>query len=72
MKSKDQLTLIETLTPSDNSVHSKYVALANVPSEGGMRKIVAHDNDLPEEDIVLLRNVAAVASANDVGRMLAE
>ena len=70
VKHKNRLTLIETVTPHGHSVSSKYVALADVPSEGGIRKIVAHDNNLSKEDIVLLRNVAAVAKADDIGRML--
>ena len=68
---KNELTLIETVTPDEHSVTSKYVALSDVPSDEGIRKIVAHDNNLTEQDILLLSNVAAVASTNDVGRILA-
>ena len=71
VKRSDQLTLIETVSPHDNSVSSKFVALADVPSESRVRKIAAHDNDLSEEDILLLRSVAAVASPDDLGRMVA-
>ena len=71
VRQKDRLTLIETVSPHDNSVSSKFVALADVPSEARIRKIAAHDNDLPEEDILLLRSVAAVAGPDDLGRMVA-
>lgn len=67
----NRLTLIETVTPHGHSVSSKYIALSDVPSEKGIRKIVAHHDDLAEEDILLLRNVAAVARPGDVGRMVA-
>ena len=71
VQERDRLTLIETVTPRVDSVSSKYIALSDVSSERNIRKIVAHDDELPEEDIKLLRNVATVASANDVGRMVA-
>ena len=71
VQERDRLTLIETVTPRGDSVSSKYIALSDVSSERNIRKIVAHDDELPEEDIKLLRNVATVASANDVGRMVA-
>ena len=71
VQERDRLTLIETVTSHDHSISSKYVALSDVPSEWNIRKIVAHDDELPEEDILLLRNVATVASANDVSRMVA-
>ena len=71
VQERDRLTLIETVTPRGHSVSSKYVALSDVPSERSIRKIVAHDDELPEEDIQLLRNVATVASAKEVSRMVA-
>ena len=71
VQDRDRLTLIETVTPHGHSVSSKYIALSDVPSERNIRKIVAHDDDLPEEDILLLRNVAAVANANEVSGMVA-
>ena len=66
VQGKDHLTLIETVTPHAISVNSKYVALADVPSEAAVRKIVAHNNDLSQEDILLLQNVATVAGPNGV------
>lgn len=66
LKQKDRLTLIETVSPQGNSASSKCVALADVPSESGARKIAAHDIDLPEEDFIILRSVAAAANPDDV------
>lgn len=66
VQSRDHLTLIETVTPHANSVNSKYVALADVPSEPAVKKIAAHNNDLSQEDILLLQNVAIVAGPNGV------
>ncbi len=66
IQSKERLTLIETVTPHAISVNSKYVALADVPSEQGVQKIVAHNNDLSQEDILLLQNVATVAGPDGV------
>lgn len=71
VQGKDHLTLIETVTPHVISVNSKYVALADVPSEAAVRKIVAHNNDLSQEDILLLQNVATVAGPNGVMELVA-
>lgn len=71
VQSKDHLTLIETVTPHAISVNSKYVALADVPSDAAVRKIVAHNNDLSQEDILLLQNVATVAGPNGVMDLVA-
>ena len=71
VQERDRLTLIETVTPRGHSINSKYVALSDVPSEWSIRKSVARDDELTEEDILLLRNVAAVANASAVGRMVA-
>lgn len=71
VQSKDHLTLIETVTPHAISVNSKYVALADVPAEASVRKIVAHNNDLSQEDILLLQNVATVAGPNGVMELVA-
>lgn len=68
---KDRLTLIETVTPHAISVNSKYVALADVPTEERVQKIVAHNNDLSQEDILLLQNVATVAGPDGVIHMVA-
>ena len=67
---KDHLTLIETVTPHAISVNSKYVALADVPPESA-KKIVAHNNDLSQEDILLLQNVAIVAGPSGVMDLVA-
>jgi hypothetical protein len=66
IQGKQQLTLIETVTPHAISVNSKYVALADVPSSAPVRKIVAHNNDLSQEDVLLLQNVAVVAGPHGV------
>lgn len=71
VQGKDHLTLIETVTPHAISVNSKYVALADVPSEAAVKKIVAHNNDLSQEDILLLQNVATVAGPNGVMELVA-
>lgn len=71
VQGKDHLTLIETVTPHAISVNSKYVALADVPSEAAVTKIVAHNNDLTQEDILLLQNVATVAGPNGVMELVA-
>ena len=70
IQSSNQLTLIETVTPHANSVNAKYVALADVPEEENLGKIVAHNNDLSQEDILLLQNVATVAGPNGVLKAL--
>lgn len=72
MEQKARLTLIVTVSPHGNSASSKCVAFADAPSESGVRKIAARDNDLPEYDILLLRSIAAVASPDDVGWTVAE
>lgn len=66
VQSRDQLTLIETVTAHANSVNSKYVAFADVPASEHIQKIVAHNNDLSPEDILLLQNVAVVAGPDGV------
>lgn len=71
VQGKNRLTLIETVTPHAISVNSKYVALADVPSEGSVQKIAAHNNDLSQEDILLLQNVATVAGPDGVVHMVA-
>ena len=71
IQEQDRLTLIETVTPHGHSVRSKYIALSDVPSGKEIRKISACDDNLAEEDILLLRNVAAIARPDDVGRMVA-
>lgn len=68
---KDQLTLIETVTAHPISVNSKYVALADVRPEAAVKKIVAHNNDLSQEDILLLQNVATVAGPTGVLDLIA-
>ena len=65
VQNSGRLTLIETVTAHKNSVNSKYVSMADVPSDGVM-KIVAHNDDLSKEHIQLLRNVANVASQSGV------
>jgi len=71
VQGRDNLTLIETVTPHAISVNSKYVALADVPSEAAVKKIAAHNNDLAQEDILLLQNVATVAGPNGVMDLVA-
>ncbi len=71
VQSRDHLTLIETVTAHPISVNSKYVALADVPAEAEVKKIVAHNNDLSQEDILLLQNVATVAGPKGVMELVA-
>ncbi|CAM8624338.1 hypothetical protein MCEREM30_01146 [Paracoccaceae bacterium] len=71
IQGKEQLTLIEIVSRHANSVNSKYVALADVPSDAAVKKIVAHNNDLSQEDILLLQNVATVAGPNGVMDLVA-
>lgn len=72
IQGKNRLTLIETVTPHAISVNSKYVALADVPAEERVQKIVAHNNDLSQEDILLLQNVATVAGPDGVLHMVTD
>lgn len=67
---RDRLTLIQAVLPNANSINSKFVALADVPADEPVRKIAAHKGDLSVEDILLLQNVATVASPNGVVEMV--
>lgn len=71
VQSRDHLTLIETVTAHSNSINAKYVALADVPTDAQVKKIVAHNNDLSQEDILLLQNVATVAGPTGVMELVA-
>lgn len=71
VQGKEHLTLIETVTPHASSVNAKYVALADVPFEAAVKKIVAHNNDLSQEDILLLQNVATVSGPSGVMNLVA-
>ena len=55
VEGKEQLTLIDTVYANPNAVNSKYVAMADVPSDSGIRKIVAHSDDLSAEHLQLLQ-----------------
>ncbi|WP_152911729.1 hypothetical protein [Roseovarius tolerans] len=70
VQSRSGITLIETVTAHAISVNSKYVALADVPHDAQVNKIVAHNNDLSAEDILLLQNVATVAGPDGVHKLL--
>ena len=72
VKRKEQLTLIETVTAHANSINSKYVAMADVSSDFGVTKIVAHNDDLSNEDIILLQDVAIVARQDGVMKIVNE
>ena len=61
-----RLTLIDTVSANPNSVNSKYVAMADVPSDLGIRKIVAHNDDLSVEHLRLLQSVAMVSNHSGV------
>lgn len=70
VQGRDKLTLIETVTSHANSVNSKYVAFADVREAEDVQKIVAHNNDLSSEDILLLQNVATVAGPSGVSKLM--
>ena len=66
VQGKEHLTLIDTVSAHPNSVNSKYVAMADVPSDSGIRKIVAHSDDLSAEHLQLLQSVAIVSNQSGV------
>ena len=66
VQGKEQLTLIDTVSANPNSVNSKYVAMADVPSDSGIKKIVAHNDDLSAEHLQLLQSVAMVSNQSGV------
>ena len=66
VQGKEQLTLIDTVSANPNSVNSKYVAMADVPSNLGIKKIVAHNDDLSAEHLQLLQRVAMVSNHSGV------
>ena len=66
VQGKEQLILIDTVSAHPNSVNSKYVAMADVPSDSGIRKIVAHNDDLSAEHLQLLQSVAIVSNHSGV------
>lgn len=72
VQGRNQLTLIDTVLPHAGSINSKYVAFADIPEDEDVKKIVAHNNDLSSEDILLLQNVAVVAGPNGVAEMVGQ
>ncbi len=70
VQGKERLTLIDTVTAHANSVNSKFVAFSDVPEADDVQKIVAHNNELRAEDILLLQNVAVVAGPNGVSNLI--
>lgn len=62
VETTNQLTLIETVNSHPASVNAKYVAFADVGESSKVRKIAAHDGRLSSEEVLLLQNVAIVAS----------
>ncbi len=70
VQARSGLSLIQTIRPNANSVNAKYVALADVPDSDEVQRIAAHAGDLAPEDILLLQNVATVATAKGVATLL--
>jgi hypothetical protein len=66
----DRLTLIDTVVPHKASVNSKYVAFSDLPMDEGLQKVVAHNNDLQPEDVLLLQNVATLAGPQGIAKLL--
>ncbi|MBW7921989.1 MAG: hypothetical protein H3C51_07800 [Rubellimicrobium sp.] len=64
------LSLIEVVRPNPNSVNAKYVALSDVGSSDAVQRIAAHSGDLAREDVLLLQNVATVATSDGVLSLL--
>lgn len=72
VQEKGRLSLIQTVRANPNSVNSRFVALADIPADEPVQKIVAHAGDLPAEDILLLQTVATVATSAGVMSLLDE